>query len=141
MASIVRHQDQWRAHIYVNGRRESRLFRTKNLARSWAWRREQEIEVSGWRTPAIEILALDALRDLPVVQPASTLSGVYFLWNEDRLVYIGQSRNIARRLGYHTLKPPSPFQRATYLAIPHPWQLAVEQLYIDAYMPQMALVE
>jgi integrase len=43
MASIVRHGDGWRAHVYVKGTRESRLFRTRREADAWAARREEEL--------------------------------------------------------------------------------------------------
>ena len=44
MASYVRHGDGWRAHIYVKGTRESKLFRTRREAEAWAVRRERELE-------------------------------------------------------------------------------------------------
>lgn len=47
MASIVPHEDGWRAHLYVEGKRESRLFRTKREARAWAARREEELKAGG----------------------------------------------------------------------------------------------
>jgi integrase len=43
VASYVRHGDGWRAHVYVKGTRESRLFRTKREAEAWAVRRENEL--------------------------------------------------------------------------------------------------
>lgn len=43
MASYVRHRDGWRAHIYVQGDRESQIFRTRREAESWAVRREAEL--------------------------------------------------------------------------------------------------
>ena len=47
MASIVRYGEGWRAHIYVAGRRESRVFRTRREAKEWADAREAEIEAGG----------------------------------------------------------------------------------------------
>lgn len=44
MGSIVRHGENWRAHLYVDGRRESKLFRTKREAESWAAIREDELK-------------------------------------------------------------------------------------------------
>jgi integrase len=43
VASYVRHGDGWRAHVYVKGTRESRLFRTRREAEAWAVRREREL--------------------------------------------------------------------------------------------------
>lgn len=47
MASIVPHGDGWRAHVYVDGKRSSRLFRTKREATAWADRREGELQAGG----------------------------------------------------------------------------------------------
>lgn len=49
MASIVPHGKGWRAHIYVRGHRESRTFRTRRQAVSWAHTREQELAAGGGR--------------------------------------------------------------------------------------------
>lgn len=49
MASIVPFRDGWRAHIYVRGKRESKTFRTQREAKSWADRRERELEAGGGR--------------------------------------------------------------------------------------------
>lgn len=49
MASIVPFRDGWRAHIYVKGKRESKTFRTQREAKSWADRRECELEAGGTR--------------------------------------------------------------------------------------------
>lgn len=47
MASIVRYGDGWRAYLYVSGTRETKLFRTKREAESWAARREDELKGAG----------------------------------------------------------------------------------------------
>lgn len=47
MASYVRHGDGWRAHIYIKGHRESKTFRTRREAESWAVRRERELGEGG----------------------------------------------------------------------------------------------
>lgn len=47
MASIVRHGEGWRAHVYVGGRRESQVFRTRREAKEWADAREAELEAGG----------------------------------------------------------------------------------------------
>lgn len=141
MASFVRFKDKWRAHVFTNGRRESRVFRTLNQAKSWAVRRQSDLKRSSWTPPSIEILPLSELRALPQVSPAEQASGVYFLWDGDRLVYIGQSKNIPRRVASHRVKPPAKHTWASYMSIPCPWQLAVEALYIEAYLPQLAAEE
>jgi len=47
VASYVRHGEGWRAHIYVSGTRESKTFRTRREAESWAVRRERELGEGG----------------------------------------------------------------------------------------------
>lgn len=47
MASYVRHRDGWRAHVYVQGVRDSKVFRTRREAESWAHRREKELAAGG----------------------------------------------------------------------------------------------
>jgi len=47
MGSIVRHRDGYRAHVYVNGTRDSAVRRTKREAKAWAARREAELRSSG----------------------------------------------------------------------------------------------
>jgi integrase len=43
MGSIVRNREGWRAHLCVDGKRESQTFRTQREARAWAERRESEM--------------------------------------------------------------------------------------------------
>lgn len=43
----MRHGDGWRAHLYVGGRRESQVFRTRREAKEWADAREAELEAGG----------------------------------------------------------------------------------------------
>lgn len=40
MASIRKHRDKWRAEVFRNGRRASKVFRTKREAQDWAARQE-----------------------------------------------------------------------------------------------------
>lgn len=44
MGSIVRHGEGWRGHLHVEGRRESKIFRTRREAVAWADRREEELK-------------------------------------------------------------------------------------------------
>jgi predicted GIY-YIG superfamily endonuclease len=144
MASITKFGAGWRAHLYIQGRRESKLCRTKYDAERWAMNREAEIRTKvshDWRPPEVQCLPLDRLRAMPEVLPSSTHAGVYFLWDGDALVYVGQSRKVSHRVAQHNRKPPAPFRRATFIRVAYPWCLAIEQLYIDAYLPYMAQPE
>ena len=142
MASFVRFKGKWRAHVYADGRRDSRVFRTLIQAKSWAWRRQFDLKHAAvWCPPSVTILPLSTLRSLPQVCAAEQVSGVYFLWNRDRLVYIGQSKNVPKRVASHRVKPPTFFDWSTYMSVPSPWQLAIEALYIEAYLPQLEAEE
>lgn len=62
MASITPHGERWRAQVYVKGVRESRIFRTKREAASWAAIRETQLRADA-ETPAVEKYTLaDAMR-------------------------------------------------------------------------------
>src|SRR6185437_14353605 len=43
MASFTQHNGGWRAHVYVNGQRQTKVFRTQREAKSWAATREIEM--------------------------------------------------------------------------------------------------
>jgi hypothetical protein len=75
--------------------------------------------------------------------------GVYFLWLGGDLVYIGQSRSVGERVSHHRLNRdnsrdvttskvwgrPIEFDAQTWLAVPWPYQLAVEAAYIERLLP------
>jgi integrase len=50
VASYVRHGDGWRAHVYVDGVRKSKKFRTRREAESWAVRTERDLAEGGGAT-------------------------------------------------------------------------------------------
>lgn len=84
------------------------------------------------------LLGLDELRAQRVTQLVR--SGVYFLWNEDELVYIGQSTNmyarVAEHMRYGTIKGV-PITSCTFIDSPYPQLLTLEQLYISALRPKV----
>ncbi len=47
MASITHYGEGWRAHLFVAGRRESRLFKLRREAERWAAKREAELRGGG----------------------------------------------------------------------------------------------
>jgi hypothetical protein len=141
MASITKFRDGWRVHLYIQGHRESRVFPTRYDASHWAHHRAIEIKLSGehtWTPPEVGLLSIEDLRKMPEVMPGCAYGGVYFLWDYDKLAYIGQSRKVSHRIADHKRKPPAHWQRATHIKVPYPWCLAMEQLYIAAYLPYLA---
>ncbi len=142
VASVCRYREGWRGYVYVRGVRESKLCRTKGEAQRWAERRETDNKTQnkGSLVPFkdYEPLTQEELQTLPEVSVMTRHSGVYFLWNgRGQLVYIGQSRDVGKRIAMHTKKPPAEFSTARYIKVGHPWQLAIERLYIDKYMGEI----
>lgn len=54
MASITAHKDGWRAQVYVQGERDSQVFRTQREAKAWASVRELEMRRKR-NTPAADL--------------------------------------------------------------------------------------
>jgi len=96
---------------------------------------EQPILCSGFVPPGARLLSLAALRRCRKVGATANAAGVYFLWDEDRLIYVGSSGRIDWRVRYHARSRRMPFTDATYLAIEFPWYLSAEAAYIVAYLP------
>jgi hypothetical protein len=104
-----------------------------NLIRSHA--NPQELLGSGFKLPGFRLLSVGSLRRRRAVDQTITCAGVYFLWEGDRLVYIGSGESVWMRVRSHMLKGVHGFNYATYLAIDFPWYLSVEAAYIVAYTP------
>ena len=98
--------------------------------------REDKLVPPYWTPPDIDILSLENLRALTPVHDAVPICGVYFLWRDEKLIYVGSSNHIHSRIREH-LKKPVPHTHATYMAVPSPWHLAVEAIYIMAHQPEL----
>lgn len=55
MASIRKHGDKWRAEVFRNGKRASKVLRTKREAQDWAARQEYLIEQTGDKKPSVTL--------------------------------------------------------------------------------------
>ena len=53
------------------------------------------------------------------VIPAQKIRGVYLLWKEGEVVYVGQSKNIANRIGQHLEIMKEKIDGYSFAAIPH----------------------
>ena len=63
------------------------------------------------------------------------LCGIYFLLNNAELVYIGQSKNIAKRIKTHFIDKT--FNTVLFLNIDQEWErLILEKLYIELFSPK-----
>ena len=93
-----------------------------------------------WVGPAFQMLTLEELIRLAVVDYRAARPGVYFLFKGSRLsrhpvtlLYIGVSDDVKLRVAEHRSNRLIQFDTATFLAVPWPWHLAIEQLYIQKY--------
>lgn len=77
---------------------------------------------------------LDQLRWLPIPVPAksSGIVGVYFLWKGPRLMYVGQSTNVGKRMYDHKGRGHT---LATCMRVEPRELLRQERLYISQYQP------
>lgn len=84
----------------------------------------------------IQILPIEQLRMLP--ECGRRDAGIYFLWRDDELLYIGRAKNIHNRLLRHP-KGVIPFKRHTFLSIDYEadgWRHGpIEAAYIAHYSP------
>lgn len=94
------------------------------------------LDADVWTPPAVQLLAREELEELPEIGRNAKRPGVYFLFRDDVLVYIGSSTDVRGRVGCHDLYRHVQFNKATFLAVPWPWHMAVEALYIRRYAPK-----
>jgi len=152
MAYINTYRDKWRAQVQVVGSpRESKTFETKEDAEEWATRRELFLKRKVDRLKAgkdsfllsmIPPRLLDAIDrtdythaeivDSPI--PVKTVCGVYFLIKGSRVVYVGQSVDVFRRISKH-LAAGKAFDSFNYLTCDESMLDEVERSYIEALMP------
>lgn len=71
MASIIPHGDGWRAHVYVRGKRQSKTFRTRREAVSWAAQRETELDSGATRITFNEVAERWLKRIIPELTNAN----------------------------------------------------------------------
>jgi hypothetical protein len=99
-------------------------------------RPDHPILCSGFVLAGHRLLSLsDLRRSHSIDDSARYVAGVYFLWDDRRLVYVGSSANVLARATEHFNARRIDFNYATFLAIEFPWYLSVEAAYIVAYLP------
>lgn len=64
------------------------------------------------------------------------IPGVYFLFDGDRLVYVGQSTHVPARIEDHLREGRIPFDRATFLPVEPEKLRERESYYIDLLDPE-----
>jgi predicted GIY-YIG superfamily endonuclease len=118
MASITPHKSKWRAQVYVGGIRDSKVFSTESSAREWACALENKLKKRAELKALLDVGAglanfptriVQGMLDAPLEReqilaasiPKSIVCGIYFLIRGERIVYVGQSKNVLRRIGRH----------------------------------------
>jgi hypothetical protein len=119
MASITQQPNgKWRAQIYVKGERDTKVFSTELMAKEWAKAVEGRLKKRAELKELLDVGAglanfpariVQAMLDAPLTSeqiiaasiPTSIICGIYFLIRDDRIVYVGQSRNVLRRVARH----------------------------------------
>lgn len=88
-----------------------------------------------WTPPVFDLLDLQAILSLPEIGGRACRPGVYFLFLDGALQYVGSSGNVRYRVLRHEADQVFTFDHARYLPVAWPWHLAVEGLYIQQYKP------
>ena len=73
---------------------------------------------------------------IPSTRMPARLMGIYFLYNGDELIYIGQSRSILSRIGQH-VKGGKSFDSYTFVECDEEDLDSMEAGYIKHYHPSM----
>ena len=136
----------WRSHVPSAGDRGN-MTESWNIAQAAKWRpmrinlarrmeTDKPILFSGYVPAGHRLLSISALRKCrPVDQRALRANGVYFLWEDRRLLYVGSSADVLPRVMDHLKAGRIGFDYATFLAVEFPWYLSIEAAYIAAYLP------
>ena len=139
MACISQSQKGWRAQVYVNGIRKSKMLRTKREAKIWAYQQEMELrQLHQKRKEFYEKLGVEELSNLPDIlslrMEVPAYPGIYFLMLDEEIIYIGKSTNVLTRLAAHIEKGR---KFTHFYAIPYPVEELdkKEQYYIDLLKP------
>ena len=151
MASIQKTQNGYRAFLYVQGYRASKQFPTRSAAKNWAVAKETELRkgptafadlydptdqpipsVMRYEDPTIETLS--EIEILGASRSVAKVCGVYFLIENDAIVYVGQSIEVYSRLSAHFRS--FTFDRVTIVECPRERLDSLELLYIQKFSPK-----
>lgn len=131
---------KWRVQVYVMGVRKSATFRTNREAIAWASVTENRIREAHSRRRELEektgmkTSKVTANEILDGRIPRVNFPGIYILFDDHRVTYVGQSKNILARIAAHSQNGRA---FTSYFVIPClECDLdATEQYYIDLLKP------
>jgi predicted DNA-binding transcriptional regulator AlpA len=81
----------------------------------------------------IDSASIEAVR--AAAFPVKQVTGIYFLFDDDELVYIGQSSNIMQRVGAHLYEAVKGFNKVAYIAIERARLDEIEAAMIRKFRP------
>jgi len=89
------------------------------------------------KTPSFDYSIYDNfdLTSLKRLDKSHSVSAVYFLFNNDELVYIGMSKNVFYRIKTHLLEKSKIFTNWAYIELPINDLSNIEAMFIKKYMP------
>lgn len=79
----------------------------------------------------------EILWDIKDIKPLEPIRGVYFLFLNEEIVYIGQSGNVHLRISQHIKEKEKEFNKVFYQPVPPEMDLlAIEKYYILKFRPK-----
>lgn len=154
MASIRPSNGKFRVQLYVMGCRTTKVLPTMEEAQAWAADVEGKLqkrahELRGLRSGTLQFpqtiykARIEApLTHEEIVQgatPVTMLSGIYFLIRMKRVIYVGQSVNVFRRLHEH-VRDGMKFDSFTFNLCDEKDMDRLESTYIRALYPDDNIV-
>lgn len=133
---------RWIARVRRKGTPgSSKVLPTREEALAWANETEAQVKVAAAARDRLATVAKVARGEWRVVEPHSlarhtldSFCGVYFLFLDGELVYIGQSLNVTARVEQHVYTQP--FDSWAWLPVPRAQLDAAEQFLIRKYKPR-----
>lgn len=159
MAYICKHgSDRWRAQVYKHGVRTSKIHPTREAAEEWANLMEMSVpdkrelmkleatDDSPALVAPIPRVVLSAIRAAPVqpmhivmaTVPCRRASGVYFLFVDGEVVYVGQSVDMLGRISRHR-REGKKFDAFGMIECEKKDMDELERVYIRAFVPEWNL--
>ncbi|MBK8974093.1 MAG: GIY-YIG nuclease family protein [Hahellaceae bacterium] len=89
-------------------------------------------------SPPLEIASVDNLRESHDFKHCPC---VYFLCDEEKVVYVGQTKNFAARITSHRNEKGDKFSRVFFIPVPESCLLSVESQYIRLLKPELNSVK
>lgn len=148
MSNIRQRGKTWTASIYRRGIRQCKTFPTYDLAKDWADSVEERIirehsaaQIEAYRNEHDFVPPIDTKTSLDFdaiyasAQRVRQITGIYFLFADNELVYVGQSMDVLGRISQH--HGCKPFDRLAIIECHRSELDRIESHYINKFRPRM----